>query len=170
MRVQALTALIYLLAVATQWLALVMGLFVSILATLVVCIAVSQRNTPNSLFAVALVQVIALPSFFSFLFQSVTSKRCSLVSRITADEIAELQIASISVKRTRYISDLAPEDNVKATEYDGKAFAIREANIEVEGLSLRYSEDPSAPYALKNINFSVKAGTRVGICGVSTLQ
>jgi ABC-type multidrug transport system fused ATPase/permease subunit len=71
---------------------------------------------------------------------------------------------AVSVHRMNWVAELPREDpKLDSVDRGKSSFEIKEGSVEFKNVSLRYS--PDAPLSLKNLNFSIRPGMKVGICG-----
>lgn len=110
--------------------------------------AVIYRSAQNDLLALAMVQLCALGSLITPLF----------------DSLAKVDTHSVSVQRLKFVADLPPEDEEHSVlEASNVESVPTQGDLCFKNVSLRYSH--GARLALKNANLRVKAGQKVGICG-----
>lgn len=140
----------YLLYCIQRWLTLVLDLTVAVLGVILVALIVKFRHSADPGFVgVALISIMSFSMTLAVVVQTWTSIETSLgaVSRIRS-----------FVNKTR--SEHLPEESqLIAPEWPTAG------GINVSNVSAAYSlEQPSA---LHNIDFSISAGEKIGVCGAS---
>ena len=139
----------YLLLCVQQWLGLVLNLVVSVLAILLVGLAVALRDTASpALMGVALVMMISLGQTITGLVQSWTNLETSLgaVARVKAFQ------EETPIEKTLQRNTINPSHSWPP-----------QGGIEFENVSVKY-EETSEP-VLRDITLSIKPGKKVGLCG-----
>ncbi|KAG0243882.1 hypothetical protein BGW41_001071 [Actinomortierella wolfii] len=140
---------VYYLTNSTQrWLQMMLAFLSDIVLGFIAVMAVVQRNTASAgVFAIVLSQIGTLTGFVS----SMMMEYCQIETNI------------VSVERVREYSQLKPEapDVIPGSDLDDQW--PQQGKIEFRNYSTRYRE--GLDLVLKNINFTIQPGERVGIVG-----
>ncbi|KAI4853346.1 putative ABC transporter [Aureobasidium sp. EXF-8845] len=138
----------YLLSCIQRWLKLVLDLIVAALAVIVVALAVSQRGTTSAgLLGVALTNVLGFSQ--------------SLTRLVTEWTTLETSLGAISRVRS-FAADT--EQDALPEHAATSANLVNEGEVVFSGVYAKYTDEPG-PYDLNDINFTVRPGTKVAICG-----
>lgn len=159
----------YLLYCIQSWLRLTLNLLTAAMAILLVALATQLRHTTSdSVFAVALTNIIGLGETIAGLIQSWTDLETSLGSVARVKRIADANLREDCGR----LHESAPDDwpQVGSLVLQDVSASYR-FDIIVESrkqrLTLRRSTRERKFPVLKNINIDVPSGTKVGICGRS---
>ncbi|KAF9391917.1 hypothetical protein CPB97_005044 [Podila verticillata] len=138
----------YLANAATRWLQVVLEMISVIILTIVSVLAIAQRSSPTSgIFAIVLSQIGGLTGTMNRFLNTICLLETSIVSVERIKEYSELKSEARDV-----IPDSKTDD---AWPQQGK--------IQFSGYSTRYRD--GLDLVLKDLDFTVSAGERVGIVG-----
>ncbi|KAJ4289146.1 hypothetical protein N0V90_011488 [Kalmusia sp. IMI 367209] len=137
----------YLLAAIQNWLTLVLELMVAGIITLVVGLAVGLRNKIDPGF-LGLALISAMDLGFNF--------------RIIIVFWTELETSLSAVTRIRQFAATPPEEH-ENTRADPPGSWPKNGSISFNNLFASYAEDSKA--VLQNIELSIEAGEKIGLCG-----
>lgn len=140
----------YLLYCIQRWLALVVDLLVAALAVLLVALIVRFRHPADAGFVgVALINIMSFNTTLSVVITNWTAIETSLGA----------------VSRIKSFGQTTPSENLPQESEQVSPDWPSGGTIHISDPSASYSSDQ--PPALRNINLSIPAGQRIGICGPS---
>ncbi|XWX01887.1 hypothetical protein V2A60_009916 [Cordyceps javanica] len=134
-----------------QWLGLVLGLMSMVIAAILMSLALfASKTTSKTAIGLSFLNLILFAKTLEQLINSWT----------------ELETSMGALDRLREFMNTTPQESSEGhVDVPGNWPSL--GNIELIGVTARYSDDLERPAALKNISLSIDAGQKVGIVGRS---
>lgn len=137
----------YLMGCIQRWLTLVLDLFNTGLAVLLIAVVVTVRTGSTGILGAALFNILTLSSAFQ-----------TLISEWT-----HVEIALGAIKRVRSYVRNVKDENLPDEKADVEDAWPTSGKIRFKDVSASY--DPSSGQVLRRINLEVKPGEKIAICG-----